>query len=401
MIKLFILLGGLAVLQIANLNIIKAIDNVSTSPMSFYGQVTINGLAAPVGTKIRAYYGNLSELAGEITTTIGGVYGEDGPTKAKLVVASGTGAITFAVAEGESFTAGTTALTYPSFTAGETVNLNLAFQTSIGCTEQTWSPAPTTVCSGQTFTQTSNCSTVRSGTGTKTCTYGGGGGSSSGSSSSGSVSTGNPSTVSSTSGASLPTGSGTTLATGSGSTTGTSEPVISFSDIDQHWAKNYILRLAQLGVVNGKEDGRFYPDATISRAEYLKLVLRTLRVEITSTAAQEFVDVPADAWYTGYVATAYRQGIVTGKDRTHFAPNDPITRAEALKILFKVLGLKLSAGDTKFNDVPRSAWFNKYVFWGFQYGLVTGRSTTVFAPNDPLTRAEAAKIMVKLLDFKP
>ena len=395
--KLCILIGSL-LLCIPN---ILARENENPA-MSFYGQVTINGLAAPVGTKIRAYYGNLSELAGEITITIGGLYGEDGPTKAKLVVASGSGAITFAVAQGESFTAGTPALTYSAFTAGETVNLNLVFTTTLGCTEQTWSPAPDTVCQGQSFTQTSNCSTVRTSTGTKTCTYGGGGGSSSSGTSTSSSST--PSTTSESGatnlsgGVTASTGSGTTMTSGSGSAVNSA---LHFPDIEQHWAKNYILRLAQLGVVNGKADGNFYPDATISRAEYLKLVLRTLKVSITATSVSDFVDVPADAWYTGYVATAYRQGVVTGKDKAHFAPNDPVSRAEALKILFKVLGLKLSNGTTKFQDVPPTVWFNKYVFWGQQYGLVTGRSATVFAPNAPLTRAEAAKIMVKLLDFRP
>lgn len=102
-------------------------------PMALWGAVTINGSAAPVGTIVSAYYG--STPAGQVTVQDAGVYGYTEPTKQKLVVGESTGALTFTM-QSTSFnsgteTGGTIAITYPQFTAGSTVNYDLAFTVSV------------------------------------------------------------------------------------------------------------------------------------------------------------------------------------------------------------------------------------------------------------------------------
>lgn len=102
-------------------------------PMALWGAVTINGSAAPVGTVVRAYYG--TTLAGQVTVQDAGAYGYTEPTKQKLLIGEGTGSLTFTV-QSSGFnsgaeTGGTTAITYPQFTAGSTVNLDLAFTVSV------------------------------------------------------------------------------------------------------------------------------------------------------------------------------------------------------------------------------------------------------------------------------
>jgi hypothetical protein len=108
---------------------LTASAQVPAFPMSFWGNVTINGSAVPVGTIVRVYYGN--ELAGSVTAQEAGVYGYTEPTKQKLVVGQGEGVLTFKVQSpshnsGQE-TAGSSAVTYSSFTSGLTTNLNLAF----------------------------------------------------------------------------------------------------------------------------------------------------------------------------------------------------------------------------------------------------------------------------------
>lgn len=111
-------------------------------PMAFWGAVTINGNAAPVGTVIRAYYG--STLAGTVTVQESGIYGYTEPTKQKLVIGAGTGVITFTM-QASSFnngaeTGGDSAVTYAQFSSASTINDNLAFTITI--------PAPSGGSSG-------------------------------------------------------------------------------------------------------------------------------------------------------------------------------------------------------------------------------------------------------------
>lgn len=106
-----------------------ALEGFPAFPMAFWGTVTTNGTAAPVGSVVRAYYG--STLVGTATVQEAGVYGYTEPTKQKLIVAEGTGAITFKIQtagfNSGSETTGDTAITQSSFTSGLTVEKNLAF----------------------------------------------------------------------------------------------------------------------------------------------------------------------------------------------------------------------------------------------------------------------------------
>ena len=110
-----------------------ALDGFPAFPMAFWGTVTTNGTAAPVGSVVRAYYG--STLAGTATVQEAGVYGYTEPTKQKLIVAEGTGAITFKI-QATGFnsgaeTGGTTPVTYSAFTSGLTVQKGLAFNITV------------------------------------------------------------------------------------------------------------------------------------------------------------------------------------------------------------------------------------------------------------------------------
>lgn len=108
-------------------------QSIPAFPMAFWGNVTINGSAAPVGTIVNAYYG--STLAGTVTVQDAGVYGYTDPTRQKLVIGEGTGPITFTFrspsSNGGAETGGTTAVTYPQFTSGSTTDYDLAFTVAV------------------------------------------------------------------------------------------------------------------------------------------------------------------------------------------------------------------------------------------------------------------------------
>lgn len=98
-----------------------------------------------------------------------------------------------------------------------------------------------------------------------------------------------------------------------------------FPDIQGRADQAAIESLARRGVLLGRSDGRFDPDASMTRAEFCAALIRALGLELPEETG--FTDVPA--WCAGYVAAAYDAGIVKGTSDTAFTPNGTITRQEA------------------------------------------------------------------------
>lgn len=108
------------------------------------------------------------------------------------------------------------------------------------------------------------------------------------------------------------------------------------------------------------------------------------------TATTKFSDVAADKYYAKAIAWAVDNGIVNGKTDTTFAPDAKITRAEAVTMLYrlKANGAKYSHR-WQFTDVNDGAYYADAVAYAANEGITVGKSDTVFAPNDNVTRAEA------------
>ena len=100
-----------------------------------------------------------------------------------------------------------------------------------------------------------------------------------------------------------------------------------FSDIKGHPNCAAIKSLARAGILSGRGDGTFDPDATMSRAEFAALIVRAVDTELVVT--NQFQDVAQNSWYAGYVGAAYQSGIVKGVSETAFAPESTITDSEA------------------------------------------------------------------------
>ncbi len=173
----------------------------------------------------------------------------------------------------------------------------------------------------------------------------------------------------------------------------------SLNDITQHWAKDYVEQLVDRGVVSGYSDGTFRPDASVSRAEFLKMVLGALDYEIAvSVNENPFTDVESTAWYAPYIAAAKEAGITTGYNDGTFKPDRPIQRAEALKMLFLAANIEVSAeGSSEFPDVAESDWFFAYVKKARELGIVGGYANGHFGPADSMTRGQVAKVIIMLL----
>ncbi len=89
-----------------------------------------------------------------------------------------------------------------------------------------------------------------------------------------------------------------------------------FEDVEGTKYESAVTSLTDLGVINGYPDGTFKPDKNITRAEFCKVVIKSLGLDYDgSTAPTVFTDVPSSHWASGYVQAAYELGIVNGEPR--------------------------------------------------------------------------------------
>ncbi|MFD2328666.1 S-layer homology domain-containing protein [Cohnella sp. GCM10020058] len=177
-----------------------------------------------------------------------------------------------------------------------------------------------------------------------------------------------------------------------------------FTDLGNHWSRADVEALAARGIVSGDPAGTFRPNGSVTRAEFVKLVLPLLAGGSgAGIAAERFADVPTDAWYSEAVATATAAGIVKGAEGK-FRPNDPITREEMAVMLFRAQGvapdIKLNADAflSAYGDGAKvSGWARLAVAYGVQSGLLKG-SGGKLNPGATATRAESATVVLRALD---
>ena len=121
----------------------------------------------------------------------------------------------------------------------------------------------------------------------------------------------------------------------------------SYSDVaESHWAYRAIRAASAKHLMNGMPDGSFAPGKAVTRAQLVAMVTRALGLEASRGAP--FKDVDADSWYAEAVAAAFEAGIASGISRDRFGPNEPITREEAAVILVR-------AHELRFGEIPVSS----------------------------------------------
>lgn len=183
-------------------------------------------------------------------------------------------------------------------------------------------------------------------------------------------------------------------------------PGMTFADIAGHSSRAAIEALAQRGITAGKGNGRFDPDATLTRAEFTTFIVRTLG--LTPKADGTFRDVDANAWYAGFVGTAHTYGIVSGIGAGNFAPGGTIARQQAAVMMTKaaaLCGLTSELTQAKildtlalFGDYPTvSDWARESVAFCYDSGIWDDSEWDI-QPNKHITRSEMAQMLYNLLD---
>lgn len=157
--------------------------------------------------------------------------------------------------------------------------------------------------------------------------------------------------------------------------------------------------------VNGYTDGTFQPDRSVSRAEFVKMLVAALGEDFDpekNYGTCSFSDVHLGGWYENYVAYAEQRGIVTGYQDGTFHPNDSISRAEASKMTAVAMGLDVeNAPSANFEDVAQNSWETDFINALANEGVLNGDGRGHFRPTARLSRSEAVKMISSAAGFKP
>ncbi|MBN1319398.1 MAG: S-layer homology domain-containing protein [Thermoleophilia bacterium] len=120
-----------------------------------------------------------------------------------------------------------------------------------------------------------------------------------------------------------------------------------------------------------------------------------------AAAPPTFTDMAGDEWFAEAVGALAAEGIIKGRDDGSFSPNDPITRAQMAAFLARTLGLQRGPASIPFEDVGLDSWYYEPVAALYGAGLVSGTTPTEFSPEVPVTRQQAASLIVRALESSP
>lgn len=114
-----------------------------------------------------------------------------------------------------------------------------------------------------------------------------------------------------------------------------------------------------------------------------------------------FKDVKAKNWFYSPVRAVWEEGIMQGTSESTFAPNEKMTRAQLVTILYRLAGAQGEsyADSITFKDVKKNVWYSEPLGWAVQEGLVNGYWDNTFRPNAPVLRQELAKLFSAFIDY--
>lgn len=113
-------------------------------------------------------------------------------------------------------------------------------------------------------------------------------------------------------------------------------PVPEFDDMKDHWAKAAVEHLKSKNVIDGVGNNLFDPEKSVSRAEFAKMIARSFGFENVNQSNISFSDIEAGAWYAKDVYSLASSGIINGVGDGRFEPSLPVTRQDAALIMLRI-----------------------------------------------------------------
>ncbi|NBD23022.1 S-layer homology domain-containing protein [Paenibacillus glycinis] len=170
---------------------------------------------------------------------------------------------------------------------------------------------------------------------------------------------------------------------------------VSYGDVSpSSWSSDAIKLATKIGFVKGYADGSFHPKASITRAEFASMLANALGLQAAADTAT-FADAEKH-WALKSIQALKSYDFIDGYGDGTFRPNQPITRAEIVTILAKVIDFGQAARTSSFKDVDNH-WAVKNIEAVAEAGVVKGRNDHTFAPNEQASREESVTLILRAL----
>lgn len=151
--------------------------------------------------------------------------------------------------------------------------------------------------------------------------------------------------------------------------------------------------LASRGILTGYGD-KFKPYQPVTRAQAAKMLALVLGLDTKNVKDPGFSDVKKQDWYYGPVAALVEAGIIKG-DGGKFKPFETLNRAQMAKMVALGFGFQQGKVPTQFTDVKSSDWFSSYVGVLVEKGITKGTTPTTFSPYRAVTRGQLATFLFR------
>jgi len=180
-----------------------------------------------------------------------------------------------------------------------------------------------------------------------------------------------------------------------------------FNDTKSHWANEDVLFFATRGIINGREDGNFYPDDKISKAEVIKIVSNVFIEDgkLLESLEHEYKDVSSEAWYYDYVQNLSNLGVLENSEKLN--PSSYPQRQEIIDLMVKTLktsNIPVNEDITELNDdfKDKDKIISKYresMAIAVDLGIIQGMGGGILSPDTEVTRAEVMTMTKNLYDY--
>jgi hypothetical protein len=177
-----------------------------------------------------------------------------------------------------------------------------------------------------------------------------------------------------------------------------------FSDIQNHWAKEYIVQLGERSLIKGYSDGTFRPAAPLTRAEFASLMVGAFGNSPEVQKAVTFKDVPKSNWAWQFIQTVSKKRFFSGYPDGTFRPEQPILRVEAISVIASALNLpipklpELTLKDAFDDAVMIPKYARNVIASATQMAIVVNYpNVRKLRPNQNASRGEVAALLCRAL----
>lgn len=174
-----------------------------------------------------------------------------------------------------------------------------------------------------------------------------------------------------------------------------------YKDIATHWAREGILKLSYMEILKGFPDATMRPDKTLTREEFIVMLVRAIDLPLTDTYEQTYQDVDLNRWSSQYIAAAKDMGLLDIYNQSIMYPAKTITREEMAVIAANaVKDIPATMPASSFKDLSASYKYLDSINIVTALDIIRGMPDGTFRPYSGATRAQAAVIIQRILDLQ-